>query len=269
VLQQSREQSAHLLQSVTATIEQKIGEVRAEFQQHAAAELHSLEQRAHSLAENIGGQVKQDISADLQNFQRQVSIAAARFDEKSGEMGRELQARLSAQHDEQKREMREAHLAAAAESSRVQERISALDDKVSKLHEAASRLELDLNAALTRTANDIVAQARGQLESAVDSMLRDLTQRNSAQVEMQLEQAGSRLKKMLAEAESSSSAVVKKEISENLQSFEQTVEEMAQHSVSRWRLALAGELESLSKLLSGQLRVEKNPEYDEERAADA
>ena len=115
---------------------------------------------------------------------------------------------------------------------------------------------------LARMATEIVLGARTQLESAVETILHELGQRNARNLESQLEQACKRLKSIQGEAEASASELLKTEIAQKEQLFEETIEQLAQHSVERWRLALASDLESLSKMLSKQLRPKKPGDND-------
>jgi len=264
VLRQTREQSERLLEEVKATIEQKTAEMQGEFRQRASGELHSLEQRAHALSKEIAGHVKQNIAGDLEGFHQQISDAAARLEEQADGLTRDLQQRLSAEHEAHRRETQVAHAGVAAESSRLQGHITDLDSRVANLHETASSLETDLDARLARMATEIVSDSRSQLENAVETILHELGQRNAQKLDSQLEQACKRLKSIQSEAEGLTSELLRTEIARNSEAFAQTIEQTAQHSVMRWRLALATDLESLSKLLSEQLRPEKRGDNDKQ-----
>jgi len=262
VLSHTREQSERMLKEVMSTIEQKTDEMQGKFQQRASGELHSLEQRAHALSEEIALHVKQSITGDLEGFHQQISDAAARLEERANALTRHLQQRFSEEHDTRRREMQVVHAGVAAESSRLQGCITDLDSRVANLHKAASSLESDLDDRLARMATEIVLGARTQLESAVETILHELGQRNARNLESQLEQACKRLKSIQGEAEASASELLKTEIAQKEQLFEETIEQLAQHSVERWRLALAFDLESLSKMLSKQLRPKKPGDND-------
>jgi hypothetical protein len=257
VLRQTREQSDQMLQAVQQTFEQRIQEVQGALRQHASGELDKLQQRAQALSDDVARQLKDRLQAETESLGQKSSAAGAGLDRRAEELLSDLQRRLAGEYDTHRREMQAAHAAIGAESSVLQGRIADLDGRISKLDESASRLESELDQRLAATANQIIADARIQLEAAVQAILHELGQRNAKELEGQLEQACKRLTSIQRDAEASASELLRSESAESLQSFEQTIEEMAQHSVSRWRLALAEDLESMSKLLGGQLRTDK------------
>jgi len=57
--------------------------------------------------------------------------------------------------------------------------------------------------------------------------------------------------------------LLKTEVAGTLLSFGQTMEELAQDSVGRWRHALAKDLNSLAKTLGGQFRLDETSDSKE------
>jgi hypothetical protein len=263
VVRQTREHADQVLAAAQATIEEKVASARDGFRQNLAEELRSVEQRAQSLTETAVESMRQHLRSGIGTFQQHVSDAANSLDQKSEELFQSSQQRLGERHDAYCREMREVQSAVAAQSSRLQAQIADLGGRIAKLDEFARRLESDLDARLARVASDMVADAQTQLENATESMVKQLATRSAKELSDQLDDACGKLKTMQNGIEVSVAESLKTEVADTLQSFEQTVEELAQHSVGRWRLALAREFNSLVKMLGQQLRVEAGSDGDE------
>jgi hypothetical protein len=264
VLRQTRQQAEEILHSIDGSIQQKVEEMQRQFREQAAGELRAVEQKAQAATQEITSQSQERMRAELAQFEQKSSAAGARIEGRSEELLRQLEQRLSADYEAQRREMQAAHDAVGAESARLREQIGELDERMARVHETVSRTESDLEGRLQRLTKEAVAAARTQLESAVEAILHELGQRNARELDLQLEQAVQRVKSIGSESERSTSEWLKKETGENLQSFEQTIEEMAQHSVEHWRLALARDLEAAFRVLTGQLQVEKTAGRDDD-----
>jgi hypothetical protein len=104
--------------------------------------------------------------------------------------------------------------------------------------------------------SDIISGARTQLERALDVVLKELGTRNSQELGKQLEDACGQLKSVQKGIEGSISQLLKTQVAGTLLSFGQTMEELAQDSVGRWRNALAKDLGSLAKTLGEQFRLD-------------
>jgi len=131
------------------------------------------------------------------------------------------------------------------------------------LDKSARQLESELENRLVRLGTDIISGARTQLQSAVDVVLKELSTRNAKELGHQLDEACERLKNSQKQIEASVSELVKTRVAESLVSFGQTMEELSQDSVERWRKALARDLNSVTNILGGQLRLEGGPDRDE------
>jgi len=108
-------------------------------------------------------------------------------------------------------------------------------------------------------ARDIISQAKAQLESTVDGLLQQLRAHNAQELEMQLNEASAQLNRAQNEIEASISESLQAKVSVTLQSFEQTMHDMARRSVESWQLGLARQLNSFAKTLGQQLRVDLPP----------
>ena len=107
-----------------------------------------------------------------------------------------------------------------------------------------------------RMGSDIISGARTQLQSAVDVVLKELGTRNAKELGHQLDEGCGRLKSAQKQIEASVSELVRTRVADSLLSFGQTMEALAQDSVERWRQALARDLNSVTRILGGQLRSE-------------
>ena len=126
------------------------------------------------------------------------------------------------------------------------------------------RLETELDAHLDHLASQIVSAAGAELETAAGVVLKDLQRRGTGELSIRLDEACDRLKRIQLEIEAAASEELKARVSEAQQVFEQTMEEMAQHSVGRWRLALSRDLASVATMLGQHIRSEASVDPDED-----
>ncbi|PYX66937.1 MAG: hypothetical protein DMG74_02145 [Acidobacteria bacterium] len=255
-LQQTQQQSEQVFEAVKEAIGKKIREAQNEFREQAAQELQAVEQRAQVLSEEIAATAQQHVHSGAERFQQQALEAGIRLERRSEEFLRVLQQRLGEEHDAQRREMQEVQAAIASESSRLQAQTADLGGRIAELDESARQLESDLDNRLVRMGSDIISGARTQLQSAVDVVLKELGTRNAKELGHQLDEACGRLKSAQKQIEASVSELVRTRVADSLLSFGQTMEALAQDSVERWRQALARDLNSVTRILGGQLRSE-------------
>src|SRR5579872_6355970 len=256
VLRQTRQQSEEVLEAAKEAIGKKITAAHNEFREQVGQDLQAVGQRAQSLSEEITDAVQKHLVSGAERFQQQVLEAGIRLERRSEEFLRSLQQRLSEERDLYRREMQEVQATIGTEVSRLQAQNSELGDRMAKLDECARRLESDLDNRLVQMGSDIISGARTQLERALDVVLKELGTRNSEELGKQLEDACEHLKSVQKGIEGSISQLLKTHVAGTLLSFGQTVEELAQDSVGRWRHALAKDLSSVAKTLGGEFRLE-------------
>jgi DNA anti-recombination protein RmuC len=204
--------------------------------------------------------VQNHLVSGAERFQKQVLEAGIRLERRSEEFLRALHQRLSEEHDMYRQEMQKVQAAVGSESSRLQAQNADLATRMAKLNESARQLESDLDSRLVQMGSDIISGARTQLERALDVVLKELGTRNSQELGKQLDDACEHLKSVQKGIEGSISQLLKTEVTGTLLSFGQTMEELAQDSVGRWRHALAQDLSSLAKTLGGQFRLDGTSE---------
>ena len=264
-LQQARQQSEQVLEAAKEVIGKKIREARDEFREQVAQELQAVEQRGQSLSEEIAGAVEQHVRSGAERFQQQALETGIRLERRSEEFLRALQQRLGEEHDAQRGEMQKVQAAVASESSRLQAQTAELGSRIAELDESARQLESDLDNRLVRMGSDIISGARTQLQSAVEVVLKELGTRNAKELGNQLDEACGRLKSAQKQIEASVSDLVRTRVADSLLTFGQTMEALAHDSVERWRLALARDLNSVTNILGGQLRLEGAADSNEDR----
>jgi hypothetical protein len=255
VLQQTKEQSEQLLGAAKQVIDQKVGTAQTEFRQHMSQELRRVENRAQSMTEEINNTLQRHLDDRVEHFQQNVSEAGIHLERRSEEFLKGLQQKLADEYDGYRREMQRTHQQAAEESAQLHAQIAALNDRVSKLDASALRLESEMETQLNQVAHNIISAARSQLETAVESVLKELASRNAKEVEYQLDKACDKLEGTRKSIEGSVSSLIKTEVAGSLLSFGQTMEELAQDSVVRWRSALGRDLNSLAKTLGQEFHV--------------
>jgi hypothetical protein len=253
-----------VLGSAKTMIEQKISQALEGFRQQAAQQLQTVEQNARGLSEEIAEAVEQHFNAGAEKFQQEVTEARNRAGRQSEEHFHSLKQRLGEEHDTYRREIQKTQAAAAAEVSRLQAQSTALGGRIAQLDETACRLESGMDSRLSQMASDQISAARVQLESAVDVVLKELGTRNAKELDRQLDEARGKLKIVQKGIETSVNDLVKTEVAASLLSFGQTMEELAQDSVGRWRSALSKDLTSVAKILGGGFQMESASNRREE-----
>lgn len=253
-LRETREQAERVLGAAQSAIELKITEAQEEYRQWLREQMQAVERQGHALAEQTAIELRQRLQAASEEFQQQASATGARLHEQGEEFLQGLLLRLGQEREAHRRELEGVQVAAAAESSRLQTQLTELGRRVAELDETARHLESGLNTRLMRMSTEIVSGARAQLDSAADSMFQNLAARNAEDLGHQLDEASERLKNIQNEIEASVSQAMKGNISESLQSFQKNMDDSAQHSVVRWRLALARDLDAIARMLGEHSR---------------
>jgi hypothetical protein len=256
VLQQTKEQSEQVLGAAKQVIDQKIGSAQNEFRHHLTQELRKAEKRAQGLSEEISDSLQQQLNTRVERFQLHVTEAGIQLERRSEDFLQGLQQRLAEEYESYRREMQRTQAEAAQQSTRLHAQIAELNERVSKLDASALRLESEMEAQLNQAAHNIISAARSQLGTAVESILKELASRNAKEVEYQLDKACDKLEGTRKNIEASVSELLKTEVAGSLLSFGQTMEELAQDSVGRWRMALGRDLNSLAKTLGQQFQMD-------------
>jgi hypothetical protein len=256
ILKQTREQSEQVLEAAKAAIDQKTTETHGEFLRRVTLDLQGVEQRTQGLSADVAQNLREHLNRGLGELHQEVSGAGNRLKRMSADLLGVMEKRLGEVHDARCRELEQFQAAVAAESLRLREQISDLDRRMTKLDESARGLESGLDKRLSQMSSDTVRSARSQLESALEAVLAELGTRNVQELQNQLDEASSNLQTIQKRIEASVANSLRIQVAETLQSFDQNMEELAQQSVERWRLALAGGLNSLARTLGEQFSLQ-------------
>jgi hypothetical protein len=260
VLQQARQQSEQVLEAAKAAIDQKTRKTHDEFVQRVTVEMQAVEQRAQGISTEVGKNLRDHLNRGLGDVHLQVADAGNRLKRLSEDLLRVLEQSLGQAHDARTGELERLRATVASESSRLQQQVADLDRRMAKLDESARRLESGLDKRLSQMAADTLSSARSNLESALEVALAELETRNAQELGNQLDEACANLKIIQKGIEASVAESLKMQAAEVLQSFEQAMDDLAQQSVDRWRMVLAGGLNSLVRTLGEQfvLRAEND-----------
>jgi hypothetical protein len=255
VLKQAREQSEQVLEAAKAAIDKKTAETHGEFLRRVTLDLQAVEQQTQSLSTDITHNLREHLNRALGELHLQVTDAGNRLKRLSNDLLGVMEHSLGQVHDARCQQLEQIQAAVAAESSRLQEQIADLDCRMAKLDESARRLESGLDKRLSQLSSDTVRTARSQMDAALETVLSELGTRSVQELQNQLDEASASLQTIQKGIEASVSESLRMQVAETLQSFQQRMEALAQQSVERWRLVLAGSLTSLAGTLGEQLRL--------------
>jgi len=255
VLDEARQQSAHLLASAKAMIDQRTNEAHETFLRGVANELRVVEKRAQEISVSISENAKEHLRCGLEQFQRELLDGGNSLKRLSEELLEFLQYKLTAEHDARRGDLEQLQAAVASESARLQQQIEDLDARIAKLDESARCLESGLDQRLSRISSDTVRDTRSQFESAASEILHELAVRSVRVLGDQLEETSGNMKVIQEGIVASVSESLKGQGANALQAFEQSMDRLARLSVESWRLKLEGGLNALTKSLNEQFRT--------------
>jgi hypothetical protein len=256
VLKQAREQSEQILEAAKIAIEQKTAETHSEFLRRVTLDLQAVEQQTQGLSTDITHNLREHLNRGLGELHLQTTDAGNRLKRLSNDLLGVMEQSLGQVHDARCQELEQVQAAVAGESSRLQQQIADLDCRMGKLNESAQRLESGLDKRLSQMSSDTVRSARSQMDSALEVVLSELGTRSVQELQNQLGEASASLQTIRKGIEASLSESLRIQAAETLQSFEHRMEDLAQQSIERWRLALGGALNSLARTLGDQFRLQ-------------
>ncbi|HUO25606.1 MAG TPA: hypothetical protein VMU61_08065 [Candidatus Aquilonibacter sp.] len=258
VLREARDQSEQVLHAAKTAIEQKTKETHDQFLQRVLRDLQAVEQRTKGMATDHAQNLREHLNRGLGELHQEVVDAGNRLKKLSEDLLKVMQHNLGEEHDLRRRELEKVQAKVTSESARLQAQIGDLDRRMAALGESARQLESGLDQRLSRLASETVRNARAQLESALEAALNELSTRNAQELANQLDEASTNLKIIQKGIEGSVSESLRLHSAEALQSFEQSMEELAQQSVESWRAAFAGGLNSLVRTLGEQFILQSS-----------
>ena len=252
---EARQQSANLLAAVQTTIDQRTTEGYEDFLHRVADELQVVEAKAKEISGQISEDARQHLRNGVAEFQEKLVDGGNRLKRLSEELLEFLQHSLNEEHNTQRMELERVRDAVASESSRLQEQVEYLDIRIGKLDEAACRLESDLDRRLAEMASDTLKNTHAELEGVSDAILEEVATRHYRALGKQLDEACATMTTFQKGAIANVSESLRAQSAEALQDFERSMEALARESVERWRMTLAGGLNSLVKSLGEQFQM--------------
>jgi hypothetical protein len=256
LLDETRQQSAHLLEAATAAIEQKTTQGYETFRHRSEEELKLIEKRTEDISARISASAREHLSCGLDAFQQKLLDGGNALKRLSEELLAYLQHNLKEEHAARREELQQLRISVASESSRLQEQMQFLDSRIARLSNSAQSLESGLEQRLDQLASQTVSDARSQLEASAKAMFEQITDRNAKEL-------GDRLKAARENLETIQTGIVtyvreslKGQSAEALQSFEGAMEELAIHGWERWRIKIAAGLNALAKSIGEQFQLE-------------
>ncbi len=256
VLHEIREQSALLLASAKATIDQRTSEAQENVLRAVAEELKVVEKRAQDISTYISENTQEHLRCDLEDFHRKLLDGGNSLKRLSEELREFLQQDLIAEHDARRGDLEQLQTAVASESARLQIQIGSLDTRIANLDQSARCLESSLEQRLSRIASDAVKDTRSQYESAANEILEELIARSVHLLREQLEETRGNMKNVQEGIVASVSESLNGQATNALQAFEDSIEHQARVVVERWRRKLDGGLNALVRSLNEQFRLE-------------
>ena len=257
VLKQTQEQSAQVLGSAKTMIEQKIVQALEGFRQQVAQQLQTVQQNAQRVVrrDRRGGRPA------LQFRSGEISAAGGGCGSPGAAAKRRTLPLAAATAGRGARclpagDAEGCRTRSQPKSRGCRRKLTSLGSRIAQLDDTACRLESGMETRLSQMASDQISAARVQLETAVDVVLKELGTRNAKELDRQLDEARGKLKIVQKGIETSVTDLVKTEVAASLLSFGQTMEELAQDSVGRWRSALSKDLTSVAKILGGGFQRE-------------
>lgn len=249
ILEQARQQSALLLAEARAAIEGKTREVHERFAQQLADERRVLEQRAREISTQLSENMRERLGRGLKEFQQELIEGGNQLKRLSQELLEFLQTSLNDEHNARRGELEQLRTMVSAESSRLQQGTSQLDNRIAKLNDSVQSLESGLDQRLSQMYSRVVKDTRSELESVAGAMLTEFSSRNAKAFDEQLKEACEKMNGVQKGIIESTSTTLELEMRKALQDFQQSMQDMAKVSVEKWRAKFGNGLSALAKSL--------------------
>ena len=254
IVDEARQQSAHLLASAKATVEHQTAEACELFTRRATEELTVIEKRAQEISQHISENAREYFHRGLQEFHQQLLQGGNSLKHLSEELLEFLRQSLDAEFEARRADIERVREALASESSRLRDEVEYLDTRIAKLDESVRCLESGLDQRLSRMSSDTVRETRQQFESAAHEIFEELTTRSVNVLGEQLQVATDNMAAIQNGIVGSVSESLKAQAANASRTFERSLEELTKLSVERCRLRLEEGLKAVSQSLSQQFR---------------
>jgi hypothetical protein len=254
VLEEARQQSTHLLVAAQAAIDQKTREAHEHFSRHLGDERRALEQQAKEISKRLSQIMRERIDLGVNEFQQKVVDGGNRLKQFSQQLLEFLQNSVNEEINTRRGELEELRRMFTAESSRLGKRTEQLDSRIAQLSDTVRSLESGLDQRLNQMCSRIVGETRSELESAAAAVFTELTTRGAQALGKELDQVCEKLTSVQKEAVLAASGSVEVQARNALETFEQSMENLARVSLERWRAKLTKGLSALAKNFDQQFQ---------------
>lgn len=262
MLDETRRQSAHLLSSAKATVEQQTKDGGEEFMRRAAEELKVVEKRAQDISAQLSENVAEHLRRGLEEFHKRLVDGGNSLKRLTNELVEFLQHSVDVEFDARREELEKLRASVGAESLRLHEQVEYLDTRIAKLDEAVLCMESGLDQRLGRMSSETVRETRGQFERAASEIFEELTTRSAKALGDQLQEASGHMATLQNGSLSSVSEALKVQAAHALQVFEHSMEELTRVSVERCRVGLEEGLNALARSLNERLQPQRRSNGD-------
>jgi hypothetical protein len=263
ILDQARQQSAHLLAEARTAIESKTKEVHERFSQQLTDERRVLERRAHEISTQVSENIRERLGRGLKDFERQLLEGGNQLKQLSEELLEFLQTSLTNEHNARRGDLEQLRAMITGESSRLQQSTAQMDSRIAKLNDSVQSLESGLDQRLSQMYSRVVRDTRTELEGTVSAILTEFTTRSAQAFSNQLDEACEKMSSVQKGIIESVSGSLDSQMREALKTFQESMQDMARASVGRWRQKLGTGLSALAKSLDEQFQLEPKSSGDE------
>ena len=255
LLDYSRQQYLQLLEHAKSAIERRTTEGYQDFLRRASGELKLVEQQAQQISTRVSADTQDQLRRGLDDYHRQLLEGGNKLKQLTEELLEFARHNLNEEYNTCRKDLERTRASVAAESSRLKKDVGDLDHRIAQLGESAHSLESGLDKRLGQMAGNVVKDTRTQLEGMANEALNQLREHAAHMLGDQMDQTSEKITAALKSIIASASESLKDQTGKSLQTFEHSIDEMAQLSVERWRLKLADNLNALAKSLGEQLNL--------------
>ena len=256
VLEDSRKQYQHLLETAKSAIDERTNEGYQVFLRRASEELKTVEKRAQDISADISAKTQQQLRKGLEDFQQKLLDGGNSLKRLSEELLAFLQQNLNEEHNARRQNLEQLRATVASESSQLRKEVESLDGRIAKLDESTRSLESGLDKRLGQMASNTVTDVRSQFETAANEILGELSANSLKILGEQLDEAIEKITNAQKGVVASVSESLDAQKTNATKAFEHSMEEMAKLSVERWRVKLAAALNALAKSVGEQFPSE-------------
>jgi exonuclease VII small subunit len=254
VLEEARQQSAHLLAAANAAISQKTSEGYEQFVRRVAEELKVVEKRARETSAYISESVQEQLRRGVEDYQSKLVEGGNSLKRLSEELIQYLKENLDEEHNARRVDLEQLRASFESESARLHEGIEALNGRFTSLDNSIRSLESGLDLRLSQMASNTVKDVRTELEAIANSIREELTAKSVKVLAAQLDEASSNMKTVQKGIVASVSESLRTQATDALQVFERAANEVAKVSVEHCRHNLTRALNAAMKSIGEELQ---------------